>query len=169
MSETVYLLTGSNLGDREKKLNAAMTFLSEIEGLEIVATSGIYLSAAVDMDDDSPPFMNQVVKADYQFTPNELLSSLELIEDKLGRTAKGEKVSRTIDLDILLFGREIVELEHLSIPHRELLNRPFAMVPLLQIDPDIIHPVTGTPVSEFLSDEERQSVELFRDHVARNV
>jgi 2-amino-4-hydroxy-6-hydroxymethyldihydropteridine diphosphokinase len=169
MPETIYLLTGSNLGDREKKLNSAMTHLSEVEGLEIVATSGIYLSEAVDLESDSPPFMNQVVKADYQFTPNELLSALELIEQKMGRTGKGKKESRTIDLDILLFGQEIIELEHLSIPHRELLNRPFAMVPLLQIDPDLIHPVTGTPVAEFLSDEERESVELFRDHVARNV
>jgi 2-amino-4-hydroxy-6-hydroxymethyldihydropteridine diphosphokinase len=169
MPETIYLLTGSNLGDREKKLNSAMTHLSAVEGLEIVATSGIYLSEAVDLEGDSPPFMNQVVKADYQFTPSELLSSLELIEQKMGRTGKGKKESRTIDLDILLFGQEIIELEHLSIPHREMLNRPFALVPLLQIDPDLIHPVTGTPVAEFLSDEERESVELFRDHVARNV
>ncbi len=169
MPETIYLLVGSNLGDREKKLNTAMTYLSGVEGLEIVATSGIYLSAAVDMKDDSPPFMNQVIKADYQYTPSELLSSLEVIENKLGRTDKGKKLSRTLDLDILLFGQQIIELEHLSIPHRELLNRPFAMVPLLEIDSDIVHPVTGTPVAEFLSDEEYQSVELFRDHVARIV
>jgi len=169
MSTTVYLLMGSNLGDREKNLVVALEEVSALPGLEVIATSAIYLSEAQDMEGENPRFMNQVVKADYQYLPSELLTSLETVEKKLGRTGKGARQPRTIDLDILLFGDQVIETEDLSIPHRELLNRPFAMVPLLQIDPDIVHPVTGTPVAEFLSDEERETIVMYKDHVARHI
>lgn len=169
MAETVYILLGSNMGDREKNLSASLAKLETVPGLEIVAVSGIYLSEAEQMEGENPHFMNQVVKGDYQYLPNEFLDSLEQIEKQLGRTDKGKKQLRTIDLDILLFGDRIIETERLSIPHRELLNRPFAMVPLLQIEPDLIHPVTKRPVAEFLSDVQHQKVLLYKDHVARNV
>jgi len=169
MAETVYILIGSNMGDREKNLSAALAKLETVPGMEIVAISGIYLSEAEGMESDSPSFMNQVVMGDYQYLPNELLDALELIEKKLGRTGKGRKQPRTIDLDILLFGDRIVETERLSVPHRELLNRPFAMVPLLQIEPDLVHPVVKRPISEFITDKQRERVLLYKDHVARNV
>lgn len=169
MAETVYILTGSNVSDREKNLSAALAKLEEVPGLEIVAVSGIYISEAEQMEGDNPSFMNQVVMGDYQYLPNELLDALELIEKMLGRTGKGKKLPRTIDLDILLFGDQIVETEQLSIPHRQLLNRPFAIVPLLEIEPNLIHPVVKRPIAEFLTDEQRQKVLLYKDHVARNV
>jgi len=169
MAETVYILMGSNMGDREKNLSAALAKLEEVPGLEIVAVSSIYLSEAEGMEGANPPFMNQAIMVDYQFLPNELLDALEMIEKMFGRSGKGEKKPRMIDLDILLFGDRIIETERLSIPHRELLNRTFAMVPLLQIEPNIIHPVVKLPVAEFLTDEDRQKVLLYKDHVARNV
>jgi 2-amino-4-hydroxy-6-hydroxymethyldihydropteridine diphosphokinase len=169
MAETVYILMGSNMGDREKYLSAALAKLEAVPGFEIVAVSSIYVSEAEDMEGEAPSFMNQVVKGDYQYLPNELLDALELIEKKLGRSGKGKRQQRTIDLDILLFGEQVVENERLSIPHRQLLNRPFAMVPLVQIDPDIVHPVTKRPVTEFLKEKDRQTVLLYKDHVARNV
>ena len=169
MAQTVYILLGSNNGDREKSLKQAMRRLREVEGLEIVATSAIYVSKAVDMVGDNPDFMNQVVMADFQYRPNELLNDLEAIEMKMGRTGKGERKPRNIDLDILLFGDEIIETDRLSIPHRELLNRPFAMVPLLQISPEVIHPVTRRAVAEFLDADAATKVLLFKDHVARNI
>ena len=167
MSETVFILAGSNEGDREKNLAGALAKLETIEGLEIVASSAIYLSEAVDMGADAPSFMNQAVMADYDFTPSELLSALELIEKNLGRTGKGLNLPRTIDLDILLFGQQVIETDRLSIPHRELLNRPFAMAPVLQIDPNVIHPTTKKPVADFLTEEGRNKVMLYKDHVAR--
>lgn len=168
MAETVFILSGSNMGDREKSLQAAFGKLELLEGLEIIATSAIYVSSAVDMDEEAPAFMNQAIMADYNFKPNELLNSLELIEKSMGRTGKGQNLPRIIDLDILLFGDQIVETETLSIPHRELLKRPFAMVPLLQIDPDVVHSVTGRKVSEFLTEKGKKQVMLYKDHVARN-
>ncbi|MEA2030914.1 MAG: 2-amino-4-hydroxy-6-hydroxymethyldihydropteridine diphosphokinase [candidate division Zixibacteria bacterium] len=169
MATTVYILIGSNLGDRERNLTAAAEKLGALPGLEIIALSSIYVSHAQDMKGENPSFLNQVLKVDYKYLPDELLNSLELIEVKLGRTGKGKKEPRIIDLDILLFGDKIIETETLSVPHRELLNRPFAMVPLLEIDPEIEHPVTKQPVSEFLSEENRREIILYKDNVARNV
>jgi 2-amino-4-hydroxy-6-hydroxymethyldihydropteridine diphosphokinase len=169
MAETVYILIGSNEGDREKNLSSALAGLHTLTGLEIVAVSSIYLSEPQGMPPGSPAFLNLVVMADYQYLPNELLNALELLEKNLGRTGKGHKLPRTIDLDILLFGDRIVESERLSIPHRELLNRPFAMVPLLEIEPDIVHPVVRRPIAEFLTEDQRQAVLLFKDQVARHV
>ncbi len=169
MAETVYILMGSNIGDREKNLQTALAKLELISGLEIIATSAIYVSEARDMEGENPSFMNQVVMAEFQFRPQGLLSELELIEKNMGRTGKGQKLPRTIDLDILLFGEQIIETATLSIPHRELLNRPFAMVPLLQIMPDIIHPVTKTPIADFVSEQDEQEVILYKEHVARDI
>ena len=169
MVNTTYILLGSNMGDREKNLQSALAKLELVPGLEIVATSAIYVSEAVDMEGENPSFMNQVVMADYQFPPNELLLQLELVEKGMGRTGKGKRLPRTIDLDILLFGEQIIETENLSVPHRELLNRPFAMLPLLQITPDVIHPVTKKPIADFISEQDKQDVILYKDHVARDI
>ncbi|UCE24248.1 MAG: 2-amino-4-hydroxy-6-hydroxymethyldihydropteridine diphosphokinase [Candidatus Zixiibacteriota bacterium] len=169
MSEIVYILMGSNMGDREKNLQRALTRLELISGLEVVATSGIYVSEAIDMEGENPSFMNQAVMVMYQYTPSALLSELEAVERDMGRTGKGQKLPRAIDLDILLFGDQIIETEALSIPHRELLNRPFAMLPLLQITPDLIHPVTSTPIADFVSEQDEQEVILYKDHVGRDI
>jgi len=169
MTETVYILLGSNIGDREKNLVHALDAIEQISGLEVVATSSIYVSEAVDMEGENPSFMNQVIMAEYQFTPNALLSELEALEKAMGRTGKGQKLPRAIDLDILMFGERIVKTDNLVIPHRELLNRPFAMVPLLEIMPELIHPVTGTPIADHVSEQDRQEVILYKEHVARVV
>ena len=169
MAETVYLLLGSNVGDRERYLDHALEKLESLEGLEVTAASGIYVSEASDMGDQEPSFLNQVIKADWRYTANELLRALEKIERDLGRTQKGERKSRTIDIDLLLFGEHIIDTEDLRVPHEQLLSRPFAMVPLLQIDPELRHPAGGRPIAEFLSEDDRQTVILYRDHVARNI
>lgn len=166
-ASTVYLLLGSNLGDRERNLAAARDRLSLIPGLELIAASGIYLSDAVEIDGEAPAFLNQVVKGDYQYRAQELLDELERAERRLGRNFKGQMKPRTIDLDILLFGDDVIATERLTVPHRELLNRGFAMVPLLQIDPDLVHPVTQEPIAAFLTDELRDQVMLYKDYVPR--
>ncbi len=169
MSETVYIGLGSNLGDREQFLNEARSRMEQIEGLETVAVSALYLTRPQEMADGSPPFLNQVVKTEYAFTPGELLRALEAIELDLGRTDKGEHLPRTVDLDILTFGNREIDTETLTIPHPELVRRPFVLVPLLQIDPDLAHPVSGKPLSDLLTPGGRAQVKLYKDHVARQV
>ncbi len=169
MTETVYLLLGSNMGDREKYLHEALTRLEQVEGLEIVAVSPIYVSEAQEMKGENPSFLNQVVKGDYQYSALELLSALEQIEVQLNRTGKGKKQARTIDCDILLFGNQHIATPKLTVPHPKLLVRPFALVPLLEIDPLAIHPLTHRPLSEHLAEKDRSTIILFKDHVARNI
>ena len=169
MAETVYLLLGSNLGDREKYLSRALTRLEEVEGLEIIAVSSVYVSEAVEMAAGSPSFLNQVIKADYDYTPRELLHTLQGIEADLGRTDKLLKQPRTIDIDILLFGDQVIESDVLTVPHAKMLKRGFALMPLLQIDPELEHPAKKKPISEFVTDAMRKSVVIFKDNVARNV
>lgn len=169
MAETVYLLLGSNLGDRKGFLEQARDRLSAVEGLETIAVSPIYITEPKEMPDYSPMFLNQVIKAEYAFRASELLVTIEQIERDLGRTDKGTKQPRTIDIDILLFGETVIQSERLCIPHKKLLKRPFAMVPLLEIDPDLIHPATKRSIADSLTPKSRKSVILYEDHVARNV
>lgn len=169
MAETVYLLLGSNLGDREHNLSLALGKLEAVEGLEMLAISSIYESDAIGMTGENPPFLNQVVKADFLYTPIELLDHTERIERELGRTDKGKRLARPLDIDILLFGVLKVQTERLTIPHRELTRRPFALIPLLEIDPDLVHPATGKPLAGHISAEHRRAVAVYKEYVARNI
>jgi 2-amino-4-hydroxy-6-hydroxymethyldihydropteridine diphosphokinase len=169
MAETVYLLLGSNLGDRKQFLDIALERLESFEGLEIIATSPVYVSEAQEVTERQPSYLNQVIKGEYRYASGELLTGIERIETELGRTDKGTKLPRTIDIDILLFGDQEIKTEKLTVPHPGLLRRAFAMVPLLDIDRDIIHPVAGQPVADFLKDSDREHIIRYEDHVARNV
>lgn len=169
MAETIYLLLGSNLGDRSRHLARAREDLSRVEGLEITAISPIYESDAVEMDEAAPRFLNQVVKGDYGYTPSELLGEIEEIERVHGRSEKGALKPRTIDIDILMFGERVIKTADLTIPHKKLATRPFAIVPLLAIDPEAVHPALGKPLADLLKKKAAGQVELFEDHVSRNV
>jgi len=169
MAETVYLLLGSNIGDRERNLKHAVEKLRALEGFEIVATSAIYLTEPVGMKGEQPSFLNQAVKAEYEFRPLELLHALERIEIELGRTDKGKLQPRIIDCDILLFGNLKIQRRELTIPHPRLLERPFAMIPLVEIDPHLLHPVTRKPIASYVKDRAGLGVMLYKDHVARSI
>lgn len=169
MADTVYILLGSNLGDREQYLAEARKQIETLEGLEITAVSGMYVTEAREMKGDNPSFLNQVIQADYIYTPMELLVSLEEVERCLARTDKGHKLARTIDCDILLFGTHIIDTPRLTVPHPRLLERAFAMIPLLEIDPNLHHPVTRKAIDEAVRERDRATVILYRDHVAREV
>ena len=112
MSKTVYLSLGSNLGDREKNLLKAIENISTMEGFEVISYSPIYVNPAVEMDKDAPGFFNMIVKGEYSYRPAELLTNIEDIEAKMGRIEKGQCKPRPIDIDIILFGNEIVAFCH---------------------------------------------------------
>ena len=169
MAETVYLLLGTNIGDRERNLTHAIEKLGALEGFEIVAVSAIYLTKPVGMKGEQPSFLNQVVKAEYRFRPLELLHALERIEIEMGRTDKGKLQPRVIDCDILLFGDLKIEKRELTIPHPRLLERLFAMIPLAEIDPHLLHPVTRRPIASYVKDRANSGVMLYKDHVARSM
>lgn len=169
LAKTAYILLGSNLGDRQRNLETAIEKISEIAGLELIATSDIYLSEAVDMAGENPEFLNQVAMIEFQYLPSELLLQLEKIEESMGRENKNQKKPRVIDLDILLFGDEIIETDTLIIPHKELLKRNFAMIPLVEISPDIVHPKTKKLIAKQIKSDNLNSVTIYKDHLARNI
>jgi 2-amino-4-hydroxy-6-hydroxymethyldihydropteridine diphosphokinase len=136
--------------------------LRKMEGLEITAMSSIYVSPAQDMPKDAPSFLNRIVKGEYLYNAHVLLTALEKIETELGREGKGERMSRTIDLDLLLFGRRQIRTERLQIPHPGLKKRAFVLVPILEIDPDLTKALSG-----FLNSSAQAEVEVYQDHVAR--
>lgn len=168
MSCFVYLSFGSNLGDREANLNHAIAAVEKIEGFDFVSGSSIYISEAAAMDNSAPEFLNMVVKGEYQYRPLELLNALELIEKKQGRTGKRKMLPRSIDIDILLFGDEIVETERLSIPHRYLTQRPFILIPLLQLEPTLIHPVSREPLATYLKEKDKKRILMYRETPSRH-
>ncbi len=169
MSRTVYLSFGSNLGDRENNLVRGCEMVRALEGFELIICSPIYISEAVDMNGVSPEFLNMVVKGEYDFTPLELLNSLEMIERRLGRAEKGQYKPRPLDVDILLFGNEIIASERLTIPHPGITKRPFILVPLLQIEPKLIHPVTGEKMASYLKKEDGSQILLYKEYANRKI
>ena len=163
MPTFVYLSFGSNLGDREANLIHALESVKRIEGLDYVSSSSVYISPAVDMPSSAPEFLDMVIKAEYGYRPQELLNALENIESKMGRTGKGKYLPRSIDIDILLFGDEKLATERLTIPHRKLTERPFILVPLLQLEPDLTHPDTGKALSSYLRDKDRKEILMYKE------
>lgn len=154
MTSTAYILLGSNLGDREKYLSSAIVMIKDIPGLELSGSSSVYSSKAEQMASGTPSFLNQVIKVKTKLTSIELLTALEKIEQALDRTDKGKYISRTIDLDILLYDTEIINTERLTIPHPELLNRAFALIPVVEIDPRLVHPLTNKRLKDYLNEED---------------
>lgn len=169
MGETVFLSLGSNLGDREHNLARAVEMISMLEGYEIVACSSLYISQPVGMGEKAPDFMNMVVEGKYKYRPMELLNNLQKIEKKLGRTDKGGLKPRTIDIDIVLFGEQIIEIKDLSIPHRRMLEREFVLAPLLEIDENLIHPVTHEKISVYYKEIKSRDLTLYKEFSIKNV
>lgn len=148
--KTAYLLLGSNLGKREKLIADALTLLKVSVG-EILQISGIYETAAWGKT-DQPSFLNLAVKIETILTPTQLLEAVLKIETDLGRVRHEKWGSRLIDIDVILYGEDIVnEIELLQIPHPEMQNRKFVLLPMAEIASAVIHPVLKKSISELLS------------------
>lgn len=141
----VYLSIGSNLGDRAGNLRKAIERLGELGNL--VAVSSVYETEPVNFT-AQPWFLNLVLALETEMMPMQLLGRLQKIEVDMGRRRMVQKGPRNIDLDILLFGRSIVDTPRLVIPHPAMHERRFVLEPLLEIAPDVRHPVFKRTVRE---------------------
>lgn len=143
----VHLSLGSNLGDREANLRAAVAALAAMDGIAVVRASHCYETEPVGVR-EQPPFLNIALEVETAFEPLELLERIQELEHQLGRTSTFRWGPRSIDIDIVLWGARQVSTERLTIPHAEFRNRAFVLAPLTEIAPDAVDPVTGMTVAE---------------------
>jgi len=144
---TAYLGLGSNLGDRQSNLDRALEFLGQ--RLRVKKISSIYDSEPVG-NVEQPRFLNLVCEVATNLPPMALLALGKGIENKLGRWGGPSGAPRTIDIDILLYGDEVMETPELTIPHPRMAKRAFVLVPLAEIAPNAKNPVSGKTAREML-------------------
>jgi 2-amino-4-hydroxy-6-hydroxymethyldihydropteridine diphosphokinase len=140
---------GSNLGDREANIRQALQFLEQLPETTIVRGSSLYDTEPVGVS-DQPNFLNGVVQIETHLAPRQLLWNLMLIERRLGRVRTQQWGPRVIDLDLLLYGEEVVDEDDLQVPHPLMTQRSFVMVPLVEIEPLLVHPVTNQTMLSIL-------------------
>jgi 2-amino-4-hydroxy-6-hydroxymethyldihydropteridine diphosphokinase len=145
----IYLCLGSNLGERKENLSKALDLLSQ--RLRVSEVSSTYETEAVGST-AQPRFLNMVVKAYSMLEPTGLLLLVKGIERKLGRIPGPRNAPRTIDIDILFYGDQVVNTPELVIPHPRLTERAFVLVPLNEIAPTYIHPVNKKSVGVMLKE-----------------
>ena len=148
MKTIMFLLLGSNLGDRKKNLTVARNEIELAVG-PIIKTSSLYQTAAWGKT-DQPDFLNQAIEVETSLSPEEALLQILKMEISLGRRRKEKWGERIIDIDILLYGDIVTNSPQLTIPHPRLPNRRFALVPLTEIAADVVHPELQKTIRELL-------------------
>ena len=144
----VYLALGSNLGNRLENLKRAVSMLN-VGGVTVENISSVWETEPVGFADQGW-FLNIVVKATTHLIPLQLLASIASIEQDIGRKRVIQNGPRTIDIDILLYGRTVIDTPTLTIPHPRLHERRFVLEPLCEVAPTLRHPALGKTISSLL-------------------
>ena len=144
-----YLCLGSNKGDRVGYVQQATSLLGGIDRVKIIRTSSLYETQPW-LEQETTWYVNAVIEIKTSLNAQDLLSECLRIETQLGRNRleEGHFGDRTIDIDILFYDKEIINEENLQIPHKYLHRRAFTLVPLLELNPDFIHPELAKSISE---------------------
>lgn len=146
---TAYLLLGGNMGHRINNIKTAIKKIEQLAG-KITRQSSIYETAAWG-NTKQPDFLNQVLVVETKHTAEKLMQCLLLIEEKMGRIRNKKNDPRVIDIDILFFNKDIIEVRHLIIPHPQLQNRMFVLVPLNELSPNLKHPGLKKTIHQLLT------------------
>ena len=147
----VFLAFGSNIGDRESFFHFAVNGL-KTGGLSIEKISPLYETEPENCEDGVPPFLNAVLSGIWPDTPEALLNLCQSLERQAGRPAiHSSRQSRQLDLDLILFGQQIICSKRLIVPHPRASQRKFVLLPMNDIAPDAIFPDTGKTVRELLN------------------
>lgn len=162
MQTDVYLALGSNLGEREQNLEIALHRLAA-SGLRIVQVSSIYETEPVGYRDQDW-FLNMAARAETNLQPSQALQVIRQVETDLGRERKILNGPRTIDIDILFWGGEVIDTPELTVPHPRLHERRFVLLPLADIGGRFVHPVMKISVQELLKElKSSEQVRVFKE------
>lgn len=153
-----YLSLGSNLGQRGENLERALALL-EREQIHVVARSSIYETEPQDVVAQTW-FFNMAAACETRLFPLQLLTAALRVEREMGRVRHLPRGPRVIDIDILLMGNSVIDMPRLTIPHPRMLERRFALEPLLEIAPELWHPVTKRPLRDYLNGVRAQKLRL---------
>lgn len=154
MASVAVLSLGANLGERKQTLEAAIEKISKAKGVKLIKQSALYESVALTdsgYDPEQPSYLNAVVQVETSLKPKALLRVLNEIENDFGRIRLQRWAPRTLDIDIITFGYELIETKNLIVPHPRAFERSFVLVPWLEIDPDAILPGRGR-ISELVAE-----------------
>ena len=144
----IFLGLGSNLGDREENLRRAIELLAR--EIEVTKRSSVYETAPLYLK-EQPEFLNMVLGAKTELAARKIFKKIKHIEKDMGRTHSERFGPRLIDIDLLFYGTETIKEPDLQVPHQELSERAFVLVPFCEIAPKFLHPVLGVTISELLS------------------
>lgn len=162
--QIVYLSLGSNVGDREEYIEQAVFLLGKIKGLDVMKRSTNHETEA-EGGADQPPFMNAALQIRTTLSPHEILDKIHEIETALGREREVEWGPRTIDIDILMYGDQILSDDRLQIPHPLMHERLFVLLPLKEIAPRAIHPMLEKTIEDMYDEKKAEGGDKYDDEL----
>jgi 2-amino-4-hydroxy-6-hydroxymethyldihydropteridine diphosphokinase len=157
---TAYIAIGSNQGNPVEQVKQAIKSLKQLPDSELLSVSSLYSSTPMGPQ-NQPDYINAVASIKTDLTPLELLGQIQAIELRQGRVRKEERWGpRTLDLDIILFGNQVIQSERLTIPHYGMKEREFVLYPLAEIAPDLVLP-DGSHLSQLLLTIDRNGLSVW--------
>ncbi len=168
-----YIGIGSNLGQKDKNCLDAITFIQGHPDCEVLRASSLYETEPLKLHstDNAAWYANSVIKIRTYLNPYKLFQFLQEVEQTMGRPTLREKWSpRVIDLDLLFYNDDLIKTDTLKIPHPEAHKRRFVLEPLVEIEPELIHPIKGTSMQSLLAKltDNNKVVPLYRFYLSRN-
>lgn len=162
MKTNIFLGLGSNIDDRVTHINTATSLIKGCNEIKIVKSSLIYETEPWGIRNQNA-FCNQVLMLESSLLPEDLLTFIKNVEIKTGRTQREKWHEREIDVDILFYGSEIISKEKFSLPHKEIQNRKFVLVPMCEIAQEFMHPVLNKSMKQLLTETKDVSeVKLYK-------